>query len=156
MPQDISLTVNERTHIVHADPDTPLIYVLRNDLGLNGAHYGCGNGQCWSCTIIVNGRALPACTTKLGKAAGKEITTLEGLGTPAHPHPIQKAFIEEQATQCGYCVGGIIMVAKALLDRNPHPTKRAITHALRHNICRCGAHPRVIRAIRRAAEEMAQ
>jgi len=150
----ISLTVNGKMHTVDANPDTPLLYVLRNDLGLNGPKFGCGLGQCGSCTVIMDGAAVRSCVVPLSMAAGRNILTLEGLGTLEKPHPLQKAFIEEQAAQCGYCVNGMIMQSKALLDRTPDPTDQEIRRALALNLCRCGTHNNIIRAIRRAAKEM--
>jgi len=150
----ISLTVNGKKHVVDASPDTPLLYVLRNDLGLNGPKFGCGLGQCGSCTVIMDGAAVSSCVTPIAKAAGRNILTLEGLGTLEKPHPLQKAFIEEQAAQCGYCANGMIMQGKALLDRTPDPTDKEIRTALAPNLCRCGTHNNIIRAVRRAAREM--
>jgi nicotinate dehydrogenase subunit A len=150
----ISLTVNGKKHLVDVNPDTPLLYVLRNDLGLNGPKFGCGLGQCGSCTVIMNGDAVRSCVMPISKAAGRNIVTLEGLGTIEKPHPLQKAFIEEQAAQCGYCINGMIMQSKALLDRRPDPTDQEIRKALAFNLCRCGTHNNIIRAVRRAAKEM--
>jgi nicotinate dehydrogenase subunit A len=150
----ISLTVNGKKHVVDVSPDTPLLYVLRNDLGLNGPKFGCGLGQCGSCTVIMNGAAVRACVMPIAQAAGRNIITLEGLGTIEKPHPLQKAFIEEQAAQCGYCINGMIMQSKALLDRRPDPTDQEIRKALAFNLCRCGTHNNIIRAVRRAAKEM--
>lgn len=151
----ISITVNGKAHGIDAAGDTPLLYVLRNDLELNGAKYGCGFAQCGTCTVIVEGRAVRSCVTLLLTVAGKAITTIEGLGSAARPHPLQKAFIEEQAAQCGYCANGMIMTAKSLLDRNPRPTEAQIRKALAANFCRCGTHNRIVRAVRRAAQEVA-
>ncbi len=150
----ISLTVNGKKHVVDASPDTPLLYVLRNDLGLNGPKFGCGLAQCGACTVIMDGAAVRSCVTPALKAAGRNILTLEGLGTLENPHPLQKAFIEEQAAQCGYCINGMIMQSKALLDRRPDPTDQEIRMALASNLCRCGAHNNIIRAVRRAVREM--
>jgi nicotinate dehydrogenase subunit A len=150
----ISLTVNGKKHEVDASPDTPLLYVLRNDLGLNGPKFGCGLAQCGSCAVIMDGAVVLSCTTPVSKAEGRNILTLEGLGTIEKPHPIQKAFIEEQAAQCGYCVNGMIMKSKALLDRTPDPSEEEIRTALASNLCRCGTHNNIIRAVRRAAKEM--
>ena len=150
----ISLTVNGKKHVVDASPDMPLLYVLRNDLGLNGPKFGCGLGQCGSCTVIMDGAAVSSCVTPIAKAEGRNILTLEGLGTLEKPHPLQKAFIEEQAAQCGYCANGMIMQSKALLDRTPDPTDKEIRTALASNLCRCGTHNNIIRAVRRAAREM--
>ena len=134
-----------------AAPDTPLLYVLRNDLKLKGAKFGCGLGQCGSCMVLVDGNAITACDTPLWAAAGKAITTIEGIGTADEPHPLQRAFIGEQAAQCGYCVTGIIMSAKALLDAKPQPSDDEIKTALAGNLCRCGTHIRILRAIRSIA-----
>jgi len=150
----ISLTVNGKKHVVDASPDMPLLYVLRNDLGLNGPKFGCGLGQCGSCTVIMDGAAVSSCVTPIAKAEGRNILTLEGLGTLEKPHPLQKAFIEEQAAQCGYCANGMIMQSKALLDRTPDPTDKEIRTALASNLCCCRKHNNIIHAIRRAAREM--
>ncbi len=149
----ISLVVNGKKHTVDASPDTPLLYVLRNDLGLNGPKFGCGLAQCGACTVIMDGAAVLSCATPLAKAEGRTILTLEGLGSMDKPHPIQKAFIEEQAAQCGFCANGMIMKSKVLLDRMPNPTEREIRQALEPNLCRCGTHNNIIRAIQRAAKE---
>jgi nicotinate dehydrogenase subunit A len=149
-----SLSVNGRLHAVAAAPDTPLLYVLRNDLGLKGARFGCGLGQCGACTVIVDGRPVQSCDVPVATVQGQQITTIESLGTPEQPHPLQRAFIAEQAGQCGYCLSGIIMAAKALLDRNPDPDEADIRAALSRNLCRCGSHDRILRAISRAAREM--
>ncbi len=146
----ISLKVNGRTRNVDTDPSTPLLYVLRDELGLNGPKFGCGLSQCGCCTVIVDGSAVRSCSTAVSNAQNKSITTLEGLGTVARPHRLQKAFIEEQAAQCGYCMNGMVMNAKVLLDKNPHPTEADIRRALDGILCRCGSHLRVIRAIQRA------
>jgi len=148
----ISLKVNGATRSVPAEPDTPLLYVLRNDLELNGAKFGCGLAQCGACTVLVDGKAVRSCVTPIESLANAEITTLEGLGTIAKPHPLQHAFIEEQAAQCGYCINGMIMTAKALLDRNPAPQETEVREALRHNLCRCGTHMEILRAVMLAAE----
>ncbi len=150
----VSLTVNGATRSVPAEPDTPLLYVLRNDLELNGAKYGCGMTQCGACTVLVNGAARRSCVTPVGSIEGNEVITLEGLGTLDKPHPLQKAFIDEQAAQCGYCISGMIVTAKALLDRNPRPSEADVREALAANLCRCGTHNRIVRAILRAADEM--
>ena len=154
--RSFTLNVNGRTETVAADPQTPLLYILRNDLGLVAAKYGCGQEQCGACSVIVDGERAFSCTLTLEQASGKTITTLEGIGTPDAPHPLQKAFEAEQAVQCGYCTSGILIAAKALLDRNPDPDMAAIRLALQDNLCRCGTHSRVLRAVRRAAEEMAR
>jgi nicotinate dehydrogenase subunit A len=150
----ISLEVNGNKHVLDVSPDTPLLYVLRNDLGLNGPKFGCGLEQCGVCTVIMDGTALPSCVMPVAQAAGRRILTLEGLGSTANPHPLQRAFIEEQAAQCGYCINGMIMRSKALLDRTPDPTEREIRLALAANLCRCGTHNGIIRAVQRAAREM--
>jgi nicotinate dehydrogenase subunit A len=146
------LTVNGRNHDVDAGPDTALLYVLRNDLELNGAKYGCGLSQCGACTVLVDGRAVRSCVTPISALETSEITTLEGLGSIDKPHVLQQAFIEEQAAQCGYCTNGMIMSAKELLDRNPRPSEGDVRAALAGNLCRCGTHPRIIRAVLRAAQ----
>ena len=147
----ISLKVNGRSRVVDTDPNTPLLYVLRDDLGLNGPKFGCGLSQCGCCTVMLEGNAVRSCSIAVSNAQNRNITTLEGLGSVARPHRLQKAFIEEQAAQCGYCMNGMIMNAKALLDKNPHPTEAEIRRALDGILCRCGSHLRVIRAIQRAA-----
>jgi len=147
----ISLRVNNQTRVVDTDPTTPLLYVLRDDLELHGPRFGCGLGQCGACTVIMEGNAVRSCSVPVSSAQNRSITTLEGLGTVEHPHPLQAAFIEEQAAQCGYCMNGMIMVSKVLLDKNPHPTDDQIKQALNGNLCRCGSHLRVIRAVKRAA-----
>ncbi|MGE5667616.1 MAG: (2Fe-2S)-binding protein [Betaproteobacteria bacterium] len=154
MAQRFTLRVNGHEHEVVAEPDTPLLYVLRNDLGLKGTRFGCGAGQCGACTVLFDGNAVQSCDTPLWSAVGHEVTTIEGLGSAEHPHPLQRAFIDEQAAQCGYCIDGIIMSAAALLAKNPQPTKQEIAAALERNLCRCGTHVRVLRAIERAAKEM--
>jgi nicotinate dehydrogenase subunit A len=150
----VTLKVNGSSRSVPAEPDTPLLYVLRNDLELNGAKFGCGLAQCGACTVLVDGKAVRSCVTAIGTLANAEITTLEGLGTLDKPHPLQRAFIAEQAAQCGYCINGMIMSAKALLDRNPRPQESEIRDALAANLCRCGTHNRIIRAVLRASREM--
>jgi nicotinate dehydrogenase subunit A len=147
----ISLRVNNQTRVVDTDPTTPLLYVLRDALELHGPRFGCGLGQCGACTVIMDGSAVRSCSIPVSGAQNRGITTLEGLGSLAHPHALQTAFIEEQAAQCGYCMNGMIMVSKALLDKNPHPTDDQIKQALNGNLCRCGSHLRVIRAVKRAA-----
>ena len=144
--------VNGAAHTVAADPETPLLYVLRNDLKLKGSRFGCGQGLCGACMVIVDGKAVQSCDVPVNAVAGKSITTIEGIGTPADPHPLQRAFIAEQAAQCGYCASGIIMSAKALLDVNPKPSEGEIRAALAGNLCRCGTHTRMLRAIRSALE----
>lgn len=150
----MSLKINGTTRAVPAEPDTPLLYVLRNDLGLNGAKFGCGMAQCGACTVLVDGQPTLACITEIGTLGTSDVTTLEGLGTIEKPHPLQKAFIDEQAAQCGYCSNGMIMNAKALLDRVPHPTEAQVREGLAANLCRCGTHSRIIRAVLRAATAM--
>ena len=156
MKQSFGLTVNGARSDVTTEPDTPLLYALRNDLGLKSPKYGCGVEQCGSCTVQMDGKAVFSCGLKVADAAGKQIVTLEGIGSREKPHPLQAAFIEEQALQCGYCTTGILMAAKTLLDSNPDPSDAEIRTALRDNLCRCGSHPRVMRAVRRAAKEMAR
>jgi nicotinate dehydrogenase subunit A len=151
----ITLNVNGKSRIVNTDPSTPLLYVLRNDLELNGPKFGCGLAQCGACTVIVNGAAVRSCVTPVSGMQGKSITTLEGLGSVEKPHFLQKAFVEEQAAQCGFCMNGIVMNAKVLLDKNPNPTEAEIKAGLAGSLCRCGSHVRVIRAIQRAAKERA-
>jgi nicotinate dehydrogenase subunit A len=155
MPQNYSLRVNGAARTVSVEPDTPLLYILRNDLELNGPRFGCGLAQCGACTVLVDGRPTRSCVTAVSALGAKSITTLEGLGSRDRLHPLQKAFIEEQAAQCGYCTNGMIMTAKALLDRTPKPTEAQIKKALAANLCRCGAHNRVVRAVLRASKEAA-
>jgi aerobic-type carbon monoxide dehydrogenase small subunit (CoxS/CutS family) len=150
----ITLNVNGRRHEVGADPETPLLYALRNDLKLKGARFGCGLGQCGACTVLVDGKPVQSCDLPLSAAAGKAITTVEGLAVNGKLHPLQQAFVDEQAAQCGYCVTGIIMVAKALLDANPHPSDAEVRAALKGNLCRCGTHQRILRAVHRAAGQL--
>lgn len=151
----ISLRVNGTARTVDTDPSTPLLYVLRDDLGLQGPRFGCGLSQCGACTVIIDGNTVRSCSIPVRAARNRNITTLEGLGSVAHPHPLQKAFIEEQAAQCGFCMNGIVLTAKVLLDKNPNPTDAEIKKALDGVLCRCGSHPRVIRAVKRAAGERA-
>ena len=151
----ITLDVNGERRTTPAAPDTPLLYVLRNDLELNAAKYGCGFGQCGACTVIVDGEAIRSCITPLSAVAGRKIVTLEGLGTAAKPGALQRAFIAEQAAQCGYCVAGMMLSAQALLDRKPDPSESDIRAALAGNLCRCGTHNRIVRAVQRAAKERA-
>jgi nicotinate dehydrogenase subunit A len=150
----IRLVVNGQAREVAADPETPLLYVLRNDLGLTGAKFGCGLGQCGSCTVLVGGQAVRSCMLPVQAVAGQAVTTIEGLGSPERPHPLQAAFIAEQAVQCGYCTPGIILAAKAALDQTPRPTEAELKRALDGVLCRCGTHDRVIRAVLRAAATM--
>jgi nicotinate dehydrogenase subunit A len=150
----ISLKVNGASRSVPAEADTPLLYVLRNDLALNGAKFGCGLSQCGACTVLVDGQPVRSCVTPIGTLGSSEITTIEGLGTVHKPHPLQQAFIDEQAAQCGYCINGMLMTAKGLLDRHPHPTEAEVRQGLALNLCRCGTHNRIIRAVLRAADAM--
>ncbi|MBM3529529.1 MAG: (2Fe-2S)-binding protein [Alphaproteobacteria bacterium] len=150
----INLKVNGSSRSVPAEPDTPLLYVLRNDLQLNGAKFGCGLAQCGACTVMVDGKPVRSCVTQIGTLGGAEITTIEGLGTAQKPHPLQKAFIDEQAVQCGYCINGMIMSAKELLDRKARVSEADVRDALAGNLCRCGTHNRIVAAILRAAKEM--
>ena len=152
----LSLKVNGQTHNLDLDPTTPLLYVLSDDLGLRGPKFGCGLGQCGSCTVLVKGQAVRSCITPVESMQGVEIITLEGLGTVDKPHPIQKAFIEEQAAQCGYCLNGVILTAKAFLDKNPKATEKEIQEGMSRVLCRCFTHTRMLRAIGRARQEMAR
>jgi nicotinate dehydrogenase subunit A len=147
----INLDVNGKTYQVDADPSTPLLYVLRDHLQLNGAKFGCGLGQCGACTVNVDGRAVFSCITPIAALPGRKIRTIEGLGTVESPGPVQRAFIEEQAAQCGYCIPGMMMRAQALLDANPSPSKAEIRRHMNANLCRCGTHMRILRAVERAA-----
>jgi nicotinate dehydrogenase subunit A len=151
----ITLTVNGTARTVNTDPTTPLLYVLRDELELNGPRFGCGLAQCGACTVIINGAAVRSCSVAVSAVQGRSITTLEGLGSVEHPHFLQKAFIEEQAAQCGFCMNGIIMNAKVLLDKTPNPSELDIRQGLANVLCRCGSHVRVVRAIQRAARERA-
>jgi nicotinate dehydrogenase subunit A len=150
----MKLNVNGRDHDVNAEPDTPLLYVLRDDLKLNAAKFGCGLGQCGSCTVMVDGEAVFSCVTPILLLENRKITTVEGLGTVDQPGPMQRAFIEEQAAQCGYCIPGMMMRAQALLQKNPGASDADIRAALESNLCRCGTHMRIMRAVRRAANLM--
>ena len=150
----VMLTVNGRRRTVAAAPETPLLYILRNDLELNAAKFGCGMAQCGACTVLVDGKAVRSCVTPALAVVDTKITTLEGLGSASNLHPLQKAFIDEQAAQCGYCIAGMLMSAKALLDEVPRPSETEIRQALAGNLCRCGTHNRIVRAIQRAAKEM--
>jgi nicotinate dehydrogenase subunit A len=152
--QPIPLTLNGKAVSVSVDGDTPLLDVLRNHLGLVGTKFGCGQEQCGSCIVLVDGSPEKSCGKALSTVAGKAVLTIEGLGTPERPHPLQQAFLDEQAGQCGYCLAGILMSAKALLDRNPSPSRGEIARALDDNICRCGSHVRILRAVERAAAQM--
>jgi nicotinate dehydrogenase subunit A len=147
----ITLKVNGKNRTVDTDPDTPLLYVLRNDLELNGPKFGCGLGQCGACTVIMEGNAIRSCLTAVKTIGARSVTTLEGLGSVKKLHPIQKAFLDEQAAQCGYCINGMIMTTKTLLDKNPKPSESQIKEALAGNLCRCGTHTRILRAVKRAA-----
>jgi len=151
----IKLKVNGKTHTLELDPSAPLLYALSDDLGLRGPKFGCGLGECGACTVIINGQATRSCITPVSSVNGAEITTLEGIGTVEKPHPLQKSFIEEQASQCGFCVNAVIMTAKALLDRNPKATDQEIRKELSNVLCRCFTHVRMLRAIHRARKEMA-
>jgi nicotinate dehydrogenase subunit A len=148
----ITLNVNGHTHQIDAEPMTPLLYVLRDDLELNAAKFGCGLGQCGACTVLLDGRPIFSCITPVSVLGARQVTTLEGLGTAENPGPLQRAFIEEQAAQCGYCIPGMIMRAQYLLQRNPSPTDEEIRKHMEPNLCRCGTHMRILRAIRRATE----
>jgi nicotinate dehydrogenase subunit A len=148
----LNIKVNGAMHSVPAEPDTPLLYVLRNDLGLNSAKFGCGLAQCGACTVLVDGKPVRSCVTSIDTLGQSEVTTLEGLGTPERPHPLQVAFMTEQAAQCGYCIAGMIMTGKALLDRNPQPSAAEVRQGFAENLCRCGTHNRIVRAVLRAAQ----
>jgi nicotinate dehydrogenase subunit A len=150
----ITLDVNGAAREVDADPDTPLLYVLRDQLGLNGAKFGCGLGQCGACTVLVDGRAVFSCVIPVSVLPGRKIRTVEGLGTAENPGPVQRAFIDEQAAQCGYCIAGMIVRAQALLERNPSPSEAEFRRHMAPNLCRCGTHMRILRAVRRAAGAM--
>jgi nicotinate dehydrogenase subunit A len=156
MAKNIPLTVNGKSHDLRVDdPQMPLLYALRNDLDLHGPRFGCGLAQCGSCTVLVDGRAVRSCRMPVSAAAGKKVVTLEGLGTPQKLHPLQEAFIQEQAVQCGYCINGMIMQAADLLSKNRRPSEDEIRQALAGNLCRCGTHVRIVRAVKRASEMMA-
>jgi nicotinate dehydrogenase subunit A len=150
----ISLRVNGKTQVVDAEPEMPLLYALRNDLQLNGPKFGCGLAQCGACTVILDGAAIRSCVTPVSAAQNKSVTTLEGLGSTKKMHKIQQAFVDEQALQCGYCINGMIMTTKALLDKNPKPTDSQIKEALASNLCRCGTHTRILRAVKRASGQL--
>ena len=152
----LTLSVNGTARSLDVDPETPLLYVLRDTLALHGPKFGCGLGQCGACTVLVDGKAARSCSVAVSTVAGRKVTTLEGLGSAAKPHPIQQAFIEEQAAQCGYCINGMIMTGKALLDRTPNPSATEIRRALADNLCRCGTHQRIVAAVKRAAALMAK
>ena len=156
MTQAIELDVNGRLQIVNIDPQTPLLYVLRNDLKLKGAKYGCGLEQCGACKVLLDGEALPSCKVPVAEVVGRQIVTVEGLGSVDSLHPVQRAFVQENAAQCGYCTAGLVVGVVALLAENPAPSDRAIGAALERHLCRCGVHDRVFKAVRRAAAEMAK
>jgi len=151
--EPLRLSVNGVETALEADPDTPLLYALRNDLELKGTRFGCGSGQCGACLVLIDGHPTPACDTPLWSAAGKSITTVEGLSAGGGLHPLQNAFLAEQAAQCGYCTSGILISAAALLAKNSRPTEREVREALDRNLCRCGSHNRMVRAVLRAAQE---
>jgi nicotinate dehydrogenase subunit A len=151
----ISLRVNGKTQTIDAEPDMPLLYALRNDLKLNGPKFGCGLAQCGACTVIMEGTAIRSCVTPVTAAQNRAVTTLEALGSTKKMHKIQQAFVDEQAVQCGYCINGMIMTTKALLDKNPKPTDTQIKEALTGNLCRCGTHTRILRAVKRASGQLA-
>jgi nicotinate dehydrogenase subunit A len=156
MTSRITLKVNGKSRTLNVDdPQMPLLYALRGDLSLHGPRFGCGLGQCGACTVHVNGKAVRSCSFPIKEAVGETIITLEGLGTAKKPHPLQVAFIEEQAVQCGYCINGMIMQAAAFLNTNKHPSEQDIKNALANNVCRCGTHVRIVRAVKRASEMMA-
>ena len=150
MSDEIVLIVNEKPHTVQAEPETPLLYVLRNELGLTGPQFGCGEETCGACMVLIGGRATPSCKLPVSNVGRSRITTLEGLMGEGELHPVQRAFIEEQASQCGYCLNGVIIRTAALLWKTPHPSDRQIREALDGNLCRCGSHARILRAVRRA------
>src|SRR5262245_6833022 len=154
MEEEIALTVNGRARRVRVEPDTALLYVLRNDLGLSGAKFACGLEQCGACKVLVDGEALPTCRAPAASFRGRSITTIEGLGTPERLHPVQQAFIDEEAAQCGYCIPGMVIGAAALLVRHPDPSDEEIRDALAIHLCRCGTHARILRAVRRAARAL--
>ena len=150
----ISLKVNGKSLVIDAEPDMPLLYALRNDLRLNGPKFGCGLAQCGACTVIMDGNAIRSCVTPMSVVQNKPVTTLKGLGSTKKMHKIQQAFVDEQAAQCGYCINGMIMSSKALLDKNPKPTDGQIREALAGNLCRCGTHIRILRAVKRASGQL--
>jgi nicotinate dehydrogenase subunit A len=151
--KNYSIQVNGRAQRIRAEPDMPLLYALRNDLNLKGPRFGCGLGQCGSCTVLLEGEAVRSCITPVSQVGNRPVTTLEGLGSTRSPHRLQQAFIDEQAAQCGYCINGMIMAAKAFLDSNPRPSAEQVRDALAPNLCRCGTHPRIVNAVLRAARE---
>jgi nicotinate dehydrogenase subunit A len=148
------LKINGQSHTIDVEPDCPLLYVLRDNLALNNPRFGCGLGQCGACTVLIDDRAVRSCTLPVSAASGKEIVTLEGLAIEGNPHPVQKAFIQEQAFQCGYCLNGWVLTAKALLDKNPHPSDEEMRSAFQNLICRCGSHVRIFAAVRHAGDEV--
>lgn len=152
MADPVRFTVNGAESAIEADPDTPLLYALRNDLSLKGTRFGCGSGQCGACFVLIDGHAVPACDTPLWSVAGKSVTTVEGIAAGEAPHGLQEAFLAEQAAQCGYCTSGILISAAALLSKTPKPTESEVRAALDRNLCRCGSHNRMVRAVLRAAE----
>ncbi len=152
MAEALVISVNGTQHVIESPPDTPLLYVLRDELGLRGPLFGCGLDQCGACKVLRGAEAVASCRLPVGEAVGAQITTLEGLGTPDEPHPVQQAFLLEQAAQCGYCSNGMMIAAAALIWRTPHPTDEQIRAALDDNLCRCGSHLRIIRAVKRAAD----
>ena len=152
----ITLQLNGAAHALDTDPATPLLYVLRDELGLNGAKFGCGLGQCGACTVMIEGSAAYACLVPVGLIGSRAVKTVEGLGSAEHPGPLQQAFIDEQAAQCGYCIAGMLMRAQALLERNANPTDVEIRRHMATNLCRCGTHMRILRAVRRAADHLQQ
>ena len=154
MSQQITLNVNGEEHVVHLEPDSMLLYALRDNLGLRGPKFGCGLSQCGACTVLLDGKAVRSCVMPISAVGSAKIITLEGLGTAERPHALQKAFIEEQAAQCGYCINGMIMQAASLLKQNPQPSRDDIKKALNGNLCRCGTHMRIVRAVERAAERV--
>lgn len=156
MHRPVTLTVNGKLKAFDLPPETPLLYILRNDCGLNGPKFGCGLGECGACAVLVDGRPVRSCTTRIGAVSGRAVTTLEGLGSAVAPHPVQQAFTEMQAAQCGYCLNGMIIASVALLERNPAPTEQDIRQALRHQLCRCGTHMEILAAVRRARDLVQQ
>ena len=155
MTESIRLRINGEERVVAADPATPLLHVLRSTLGLTASHFGCGMNQCGACYVMIDGHAVASCDTPLWAASDKEIITAEGLGTPDRPHKLQRAFIAEQAMQCGYCISGVLISAAALLKANPDPSEAEVRAALDRNLCRCGSHNRIVRAVLRAAKDAA-
>ncbi|HEY4200629.1 MAG TPA: (2Fe-2S)-binding protein [Devosiaceae bacterium] len=149
-----TINVNGQDHAIDADPDSMLLYALKDDLGLHGPKFGCGLSECGACTVIIDGQAVRSCVTPVSSVGTSKVTTLEGLGTIEKPHPVQQAFIDEQAVQCGYCINGMIMVTTAFLEQNPNPSRDEILSALNDNLCRCGTHMRIVRAVQRAAQAM--